>query len=112
ELAGLEFAGECPVVDAFLQLQAGHVFGLDIITWDERSESEVVRSSLGAWAREGDTVFLEDGRNEIELRVERFADRFDVPGKPFPRVVEIDGIRLRNTGDALEQCNFVIRYRG
>ena len=100
--AGREFNGKCPTVDAYLNLAIDDGYQLEIIVWDEASNTELIAKSTGTWQRNGDIITLSGARNgnndKVELRLMPFTEN---------TYTKVTGLRLANQSESLRGCDFV-----
>ena len=104
-LAGKSFNGDCPAIDAVLELRKDDSFTLQLLGWDDRRNRERVDSLSGTWRQER-LLMLETQEASYELQVERFNDEMQFQRRGEAVMVRFAGIRLKNDGDALQGCSF------
>lgn len=101
-LMGKELFGECPEVDATLNLQPNLTFAAQFFTWDETSKSEAVVVQEGSWRQYQNDLMLSLSGSELQYSVSNISAKTDY--------AKIDGIKLTREGHELfEACNFVYR---
>lgn len=101
-LMGKELFGECPEVDATLNLKPNLTFAAQFFTWDETSHSEVIVSQEGSWRQYQNDLVLSWFGTELLYSVSNTSANTDY--------AKIDGIKLIRKGhDSFEACDFVYR---
>ena len=101
-LMGKELFGECPEVDATLNLKPNLTFAAQFFTWDENTQSEVIVSQEGSWRQYQNDLILSWSGNELLYAVSNISAKTDY--------AKIDGIKLIRKGhDYFEACDFVYR---
>lgn len=103
DIAGKELFGECPTVDATLQLNRDNSFSLSLIDWDDVHKKEVVTKADGSWKRDRQWVLLDTSHRQVRFRITEL-DKQTKYGR-------VTGVELRNesNGPVVDGCSFVYR---